>query len=90
MINFNIVTINTRGIQQVSTRLDKLNVLKNIRADIILTQELQLNSLDDVNSVKESWSHGWSEFSVGGDRADGVGILFNTKKNNYSKPGKDN
>ena len=78
-MHFNIATINLRGIQQASTRQDKLNVLKNVRADIIFTQELRLKTLNDVNRVKECWSHGWSEFSIGGDSADGVGILFNSK-----------
>ena len=79
IMNFNIATINVRGIQQASTRQEKMNVLKNIRADIIFTQELRLKSMDDINNVKACWSHGWSEFSIGGDSADGVGILFNTK-----------
>ena len=59
IMNFNIATINVRGIQQASTRQEKMNVLKNIRADIIFTQELRLKSMDDINNVKACWSHGW-------------------------------
>ena len=75
----NISTINLRGISTLRSRQEKLEVLKSIKSDILFVQELWLRTNDDVNNVKSMWMNGHSEFSIGSDKCDGVGILFNTK-----------
>lgn len=82
---FKIVTSNVRGIQLLKNRKDKLNKLAALSADILFLQELRINELDEVKKVKEFWKIGTAIISIGIDKADGVGIFFNTNDVNIIK-----
>lgn len=77
MANFiSLTSCNVRGIQSAKNRNEKMNILLQIKTDILCLQEMRLKSISDVNDVKDMWTKGTSVISVGDDNADGVGIIF--------------
>ena len=78
-----ITTCNLRGLGNKNKRLSIFQALKNLKADIILVQELH-----STEAIEKTWSSNWGNtilFSHGTNKSAGAGILFgsNIEYKNY-------
>ena len=76
MSSLKIATWSVRGIQSLSLRQMKIDLLLNTNFDMIFTQELRLKTCEDIHDVSNLWTKGQAVISIGEDSADGVGIFF--------------
>ena len=68
--------LHVQGMQSLQNRNDKINVLRQLKTDILCPQEVRLDSTVDLTDFREMWNKGTRIKSLGNSKAERAGIFF--------------